>query len=62
MEKTLEIHLTDQRDAIYEAIFNAEVPEPMSWTHKLLWEQARIYFARIVLEAGNETKKITLAE
>jgi hypothetical protein len=62
MERTLEIHLADQRDAIYEAIINAEVPEPMTWTHKILWEQARIHFARIILEASNETKKTTLAE
>jgi hypothetical protein len=62
MEKTLEIHLADQRDAIYEAIINAEVPEPMTWTHKILWEQARIHFARIILEASNETKETTLAE
>ena len=53
MEKTLEIHLADQRDAIHEAIINAEVPEPMTWTHKLLWEQARIHFAKLVLDASN---------
>ena len=55
MEKTLEIHLADQRDAIYEAIINAEVPEPMTWTHKILWEQARIHFARLALEASENT-------
>jgi hypothetical protein len=53
MNKTLEIELVEQRDSIYEAILNAEVPEPMSWTHKLLWEQARIHFARLVLDASN---------
>ena len=53
MEKTLEMHLAEQRDSIYEAIFNAEVPEPMTWTHKLLWEQARIHFAKLALEAAN---------
>lgn len=53
MEKTLEIHLADQRDAIHEAILNAEAPEPMTWTHKLLWEQARIHFAKLVLDASN---------
>jgi hypothetical protein len=58
MEKTLEIHLADQRDAIYEAIFNAEVPEPMSWTHKLLWEQARIHFARLVLDVNQNTESL----
>ena len=62
MKKTLEIHLADQRDAIYEAIINATVPEPMTWTHKLLWEQARIHFARLVLEANNETHETTLTE
>ena len=56
MEKTLEMHLAEQRDAIYEAIFNAEVPEPMSWTHKLLWEQARIHFARLALEASRSAE------
>ncbi len=54
MEKTLEIHLADQRDAIYEAIINAKVPEPTTWTHKLLWEQARIHFARLVLDATDK--------
>jgi hypothetical protein len=53
MEKTLEIHLADQRDKIHEAIINAEAPEPMTWTHKLLWEQARIHFARLVMDASN---------
>jgi len=62
MEKTLEIHLADQRDAIYEAIIHATVPEPTSWLQKLAWEQARIHFARLVLEANNETHETTLAE
>ena len=53
MEKTIEIRLADQRDAIFEAIINADAPEPMSWTHKLLWEQARIHFAKLALEAAN---------
>lgn len=53
MKKTLEIHLADQRDAIHEAIINAEAPEPMTWTHKILWEQARIHFAKLALEAAN---------
>lgn len=56
MEKTLEIHLADQRDKIHEAIINAEAPEPMTWTHKLLWEQARIHFARLALEASRNTE------
>ena len=54
MEKTLEIHLADQRDAIYEAIINATVPEPTSWLQKLAWEQARIHFAQLVLNATDE--------
>lgn len=54
MEKTLEIHLTDQRNAIYEAIINATVPEPTSWLQKLAWEQARIHFAQLVLNAADE--------
>lgn len=62
MEKTLEMHLADQRDAMYEAILNAPTPEPMTWLHKLLWEQARIHFARLILEASHETKKTTLTE
>jgi hypothetical protein len=62
MEKTLEIHLTDQRNTIYEAIINATVPEPTSWLQKLAWEQARIHFARLVLEANGETSKTVIAE
>ena len=62
MEKTLEIHLADQRDAIYEAIINSPVPEPRSWGDKMIWELARIHFAQLVLEANNETSKITIAE
>ena len=52
MEKTLEIILAEQRDAIYSAICDAPAPEPMTWTHKLLFEQTRIYFAKIVLDAS----------
>jgi hypothetical protein len=54
MEKTLEIHLTDQRDAIYEAIINSHVPEPRSWGDKMVWEQARIHFARLVLDVADK--------
>ena len=54
MEKTLEIHLADQRDAIYEAIINSPVPEPRSWGDKMIWEQARIHFARLVLDAADK--------
>jgi hypothetical protein len=50
MEKTLEMHLAEQRDRIYSAILDVPAPEPMTWTHKLLFEQARIVFAKAVLE------------
>ena len=53
MEKTLEIKLAEQRDRIYSAILNLEAPEPMTWTHKLLFEQARILFVKAVLEAND---------
>lgn len=51
MEKTLEILLAEQRNTIYEAICHAKAPEHMTWVHKLLFEQARIYFAHVALEA-----------
>ena len=51
MEKTLEIHLAEQRDRIYTAILDVPAPEPMTWTHKLLFEQARIVFAKAVLDS-----------
>ena len=57
MEKTLEIHLTEQRDRIYEAIINAPAPEPRSWGDKMIWEQARIHFARLVLEAKDNEER-----
>jgi hypothetical protein len=53
MEKTLEIQLAEQRDRIYTAILDAASPEPATWEHKLLFEQARIVFAKAVLEAGD---------
>lgn len=53
MDKTLEMHLAEQRDKIYTAIVELEAPEPMTWTHKLLFEQARILFAKTVLEAND---------
>lgn len=53
MDKTLEIHLAEQRDRIYTAIIELEAPEPMTWTHKLLFEQARILFAKAVLETSD---------
>lgn len=53
MEKTLEMHLAEQRDAIYMAILDLEAPQPLDWMGKLFFEQARIQFAKAVLEAGN---------
>ena len=53
MEKTLEMHLAEQRDKIYTAILDVPSPEPMTWTHKLLFEQARIVFAKAVLDSRN---------
>jgi hypothetical protein len=62
MEKTLEVHLAEQKDRIYEAVLNTAIPEPTSWVTKLLWSQARIHFARVVLEACDETSKTIIAE
>ena len=53
MEKTLEMHLAEQKDRIYEAILNAETPEPTTWATKVVWNQARILFAKAVLEVDN---------
>jgi hypothetical protein len=53
MEKTLEMHLAGQRDRIYTAILDAPSPKPMSWEHKLLFEQARIVFAKAVLDSSD---------
>jgi len=50
MEKTVEILLMEQRDAIHNAIIEAKAPEPMTWIHKLVFEQAKIIFSRIALE------------
>jgi len=50
MEKTIEILLTEQRDAIYNAILNAKAPEARTWIHAILFEQAKIQFARLALE------------
>lgn len=61
-EKTLRIHLTEQRDRIFEAVINAPAPEPRSWGDKMIWEQARVHFAKLILEAGNATEETTIAE
>jgi hypothetical protein len=53
MEKTLQIRLEEQRNRIYKAIMELEAPEPMTWNHKLLFEQARIVFAKEVTDAAN---------
>lgn len=47
----MEIHLAEQRDRIYTAILDVPSPEPMSWMHKLLFEQARIVFAKAALDS-----------
>lgn len=62
MEMTLQMHLAEQKDRIYEAILNTDTPEPTTWATKLLWSQARIHFAKVVLEACDETSKTTIAE
>ena len=54
MDKTLEIHLADQRNAIYEAIINSETPEATSWVSKMVWSEARIHFAKLVLDVLGE--------
>ena len=51
MEKTLEILLAEQRDLIYQAIIDTPAPEPMDWVHKLVFEQAKIIFAKIAIES-----------
>ena len=52
-EKTTEMRLAEQRDRIYAVKLELEAPEPMTWTHKLLFEQARIAFAKAVLECSD---------
>ena len=51
MEKTLEILLAEQRDLIYQAIIDTPTPEQMDWVHKLVFEHAKITFARIAIES-----------
>jgi hypothetical protein len=58
----MEEQLREQKQRIYEAILHAETPEPTTWASKVLWSQARIYFAKIVLEVPDETDKIIIAE
>jgi len=53
MEKTLQIHLAEQRDAIRQAIIDEPEPTDMSWQNKVIWEMARIRFTAIVNEAAN---------
>ena len=53
MEKTLEIHLAEQRDAIRQAIIDEPEPQEMSWASKIAWERARIEFLRIVNGAAD---------
>jgi hypothetical protein len=53
MEKTIEIRLAEQRDAIRQAIIDEPEPDTMSWPSKVIWEMARIRFTAIVNEAAN---------
>jgi hypothetical protein len=50
MEKGIEELLADQRNAIYEAIINEPAPDPMSWIHKLVFEQAKVIFAKLAMQ------------
>lgn len=58
MEKTLDIHLSEQRDAIRQAIINEPEPTDMSWESKIIWEKARIRFTAIVNEAADADIRI----
>jgi hypothetical protein len=58
MEKTIDILLAEQRDAIYTAIIDTTAPEPMTWIHKLVFEQAKIIFARIALQTRIQSSSI----
>lgn len=55
MEKTLEIRLAEQRDIIHEAIINEPAPE-MTLIGQMIWEKARITFARLALETIERTE------
>lgn len=55
MEKTLRMHLSQQRDAIRQAISDEPEPTDMSWQSKIIWEMARIRFTEIVDEAADGT-------
>ena len=57
MEKTLQMHLAEQRNAIREAIIDEPEPENMSWQSKIIWEMARIRFTTIVDEAADLNKE-----
>ena len=50
MEKTLHMHLAEQRNAIRQAISDEPEPTDMSWQSKIIWEMARIRFTEIVDE------------
>ena len=54
-EKTLEIHLAEQRDKIHEAIINYPAPE-MTLMGQMVWEHARVVFARLALETIERTE------
>ena len=58
MEKTLQIQLSEQRDAIRQAIIDEPEPTDMSWQNKVIWEMARIRFTAIVNEAADADIRI----
>lgn len=58
MEKTLDIHLAEQRDAIRQAIIDEPEPTEMTWQSKVIWEMARIRFTTIVNEAADANIRI----
>lgn len=58
MEKTLQIHLAEQRDAIRQAIIDEPEPTDMSWQSKIIWEMARVRFTEIVNEAADADIRI----
>jgi hypothetical protein len=52
MEMTLQMHLAEQKDQIYEAVIGAPTPELLDWNGKIIWQQARIQFAQLIMEAN----------
>ena len=50
MDKTIEMLLAEQRDVIYQAIIDTPSPEQMDWVHKLVFEHAKITFAKLAIQ------------